>query len=605
MSLEFIELKFRNFMSFGNTFESIKFDAFSIAQILGENLDQIGTKNGTGKSSIGHALSWVLFGNAIGNKVKKPNLVNKTNKKNMEGSLTFKKNGSTYRIERGRSPEYLKWFCQTGNTEVDLTDASEAQGENAKTQEEINKVLGFSADMFYQAVLLTPLTTPFMMMNTGQQRSVIEELLGVTRLSEKASVLRDLLRDTKQSIEIEDAKIKALQQANERIKQGFIDQQNDLRKRSEQFQAKKQRELIDLSDAISGMQNIDIDRELKLHVDFKVYQDDVNEQSELKNKLSSNEKELKAVQKDIDASNSRIVDLDDNLLKLDSSLCPTCGQHVHDSSDIREEIVQKKTTYQEKIRSLTTKKNILHTEIESIQERLSVPEITKPEQPFYSDIQLAHDHRLNLDALQTELNLKQALEDPYLDQLADLKDPPIQEIDFDTKSELCSLRDHQEFLLKILTSKDSYVRKRIVEQSLQYLNHRLAHYLERMNFPFEVKFQSDLEVTIQYLGNEYDYSQLSTGQRGRVSIGLTLAFRDVFESINSPVNLLFIDEVLDREGLCAQGVEQILEILKHMARDRAKRIFIVSHNPDLQARVQSSIKVVMESGFSSIILDQD
>lgn len=600
MSIEFIEMSFKNFMSFGNAPETFSLDQGTLTLILGENLDQIGTKNGTGKSSIGHALSWILFGTAIGNKVKKSNLVNKTNKKSMEGVLKFKKNGTNYRIERGRAPEYLRWFVNdTENTD----SVSEAQGENSKTQEEINKVIGVSADMFFQTILLTPLTTPFMSMGTGQQRQMIEELLGVTRLSDKASVLKELLRETKQSIDIEMTRIQTIEESNARVVHQFEQQKKSIIQRSEQYQAKREREVIELSDAISALEHMDIDQELRLHEQCAKYELDQTFIRSIKQEQTRFQKDRDRVQKELTQASVRIQELDQDWKKIETKKCPTCGHTVHDESfeKIQEEYSQKIEQYRAKTKELTADSERLdRLLIELDLQLVSVQLADKPESPFYGSIQEAHDHRNTLEQLKSQLQLKIDEVNPFDEQLNDLKDPPVQEIDYETKNDLCTLRDHQDFLLKILTSKDSYVRKRIVEQSLAYLNHRLRHYLEKMNFPYEVSFQSDLEVQIQHLGNDYDFSQLSTGQRGRVSISLTFAFRDVYESINSPVNLLFIDEVLDREGLCSQGVEQCVEILKHMSRDRGKKIFVVSHNTDLQARVSNSIKVLMDGGFSRI-----
>jgi len=109
-------------------------------------------------------------------------------------------------------------------------------------------------------------------------------------------------------------------------------------------------------------------------------------------------------------------------------------------------------------------------------------------------------------------------------------------------------------LLKLLTNKDSFIRKRIIDQNLSYLNARLSQYLDRIGLPHTVKFLNDLTVSIEELGRELDFDNLSRGERNRLILSLSWAFRDVWESLYQPINLLFIDEVIDT-GMDSSGVE--------------------------------------------------
>ena len=165
-------------------------------------------------------------------------------------------------------------------------------------------------------------------------------------------------------------------------------------------------------------------------------------------------------------------------------------------------------------------------------------------------------------------------------------------------NQLTKLKEHQEFLYRLLTSKDSFIRKKIIDQNLAYLNSRLNHYLEDLGLPHEVIFRSDLSVEITELGRELDFDNLSRGERNRLILGLSWAFRDIFESTNSPVNLLFIDELID-SGMDTQGVEASMAILKKMTRERQKNVFLISHKDELTGRVNSIMNVVKENGFTS------
>jgi DNA repair exonuclease SbcCD ATPase subunit len=164
---------------------------------------------------------------------------------------------------------------------------------------------------------------------------------------------------------------------------------------------------------------------------------------------------------------------------------------------------------------------------------------------------------------------------------------------------MVKLKDHQEFLMKLLTNKDSFIRKKIIDQNLTFLNHRLAHYLTDIGLPHTVKFKSDLEVEISMYGKEFDFDNLSRGERTRLILSLSWAFRDVFESMNDKISLLFIDELVDN-GLDTSGTEAVLKILKEMARGGNKNIFLISHRDEFVTRIPNILKVVKEGGFTTL-----
>jgi DNA repair exonuclease SbcCD ATPase subunit len=178
----------------------------------------------------------------------------------------------------------------------------------------------------------------------------------------------------------------------------------------------------------------------------------------------------------------------------------------------------------------------------------------------------------------------------------------LQTVSYDELNELTRLQEHQDFLLKLLTNKDSFIRKKIIEQNLSYLNNRLTHYLDRIGLPHQVIFQNDLTVEITELGRDLDFDNLSRGERNRLILSMSWAFRDVWESLYHPINLLFIDELIDN-GLDTQGVENALAILKKMSRERNKSIWLVSHREELAGRVENILKVVKENGFTNYNTD--
>ena len=221
---------------------------------------------------------------------------------------------------------------------------------------------------------------------------------------------------------------------------------------------------------------------------------------------------------------------------------------------------------------------------------------------FYDAEEDAIDHRSSMATLEKQLADKTAETDPYGEQIADMQGQALQVVTYDTLNELTRLQEHQDFLLKLLTSKDSFIRKKIIEQNLSYLNARLTHYLDRIGLPHTVVFQNDLTVSIEELGRELDFDNLSRGERNRLILSMSWAFRDVFESLYQPINVLFIDEMID-SGLDTQGVENSLALLKHMSRERHKSIWLVSHRDELSGRVENILRVVKEGGFTSYNTD--
>ena len=217
---------------------------------------------------------------------------------------------------------------------------------------------------------------------------------------------------------------------------------------------------------------------------------------------------------------------------------------------------------------------------------------------FYNSEQEAIEHRSKVEGFVSQIESKELDENPYTEQVSEMESHAIQEQDFDKVNELSRTGDHQKFLLELLTSKDSFVRKKIIDQNLSYLNSRLTSYLDKMGLPHQVVFQNDLTVEITELGRELDFDNLSRGERNRLILGLSFAFRDVWENLYEPINVIFIDELID-SGLDTIGVENAMGILKDKSRNNNKSIWLVSHREELAGRVPSVLQVVKENGFTT------
>jgi DNA repair exonuclease SbcCD ATPase subunit len=584
------DLTAKNFLSVGNVTQAIDFNREQLTLVLGENLDQggddSGSRNGTGKSTIINALSYALYGQALTN-IKKSNLINKTNGKNMLVTLNFEKDGVDYRIERGRTPNVLKYYIN-GTEQVDET-TDESQGDSRKTQEDINQVIGMSHDMFKHIVALNTYTEPFLSMRTNDQRQIIEQLLGITILSEKADSLREQIRNTKDTISDENSKINAIQTSNEKIKTSI----SQLESRQRAWILKKKQDLEKLQQNITDLEKLDIDLELEKHEKLASWTAD-------NQKLMSYRKELAALESAFMRSDKSYNKLQGEMNDLDSALCFTCGQALH--ADKKAAILAEKQTELADIEKYMSE---LGTKIEKVVAEIElIGDLDTKPSTFYETAKEAYDHRKNVEHMYTLLDNKANEQDPYQDQIDDLNNTAMQTIDWTALNELNKLKDHQEFLLKLLTNKDSFIRKKIIDQNLAYLNTRLSHYLETIGLPHQVVFQNDLSVEITQLGQDLDFDNLSRGERNRLILGLSWAFRDVWENLYQGVNLLFIDELID-SGMDSAGVENSIAILKKMGRERNKNIFLISHKDELIGRVNNVLKVIKENGFTTYETDID
>ena len=255
MSFVIKDLTVKNFMSVGNSTQAIKFNRNDLTLVLGQNLDlggdDTGARNGTGKTTIINALSFALYGQALTN-IRKENLINKTNGKAMLVTIEFETNGVSYKIERGRKPNIVKFYI--GGEEQEVTD--ESQGDSRETQGAIERMLGMSHDMFRNIVALNTYTEPFLSLKAADQRTMIEQLLGVTQLSEKAENLKEQLKASKDGIVKEEFRIKAVQDANERLKE----QVSNLIRRQGMWQKKKDEDLGKLQSAYDELAKITLDK---------------------------------------------------------------------------------------------------------------------------------------------------------------------------------------------------------------------------------------------------------------------------------------------------------------------------------------------------------
>ena len=574
-------------MSVGNATQSINFANKNLVLVIGENLDlggdDAGARNGTGKTTIINALSYVFYGEALTN-IRRDNLVNKTNEKGMLVSVKFVKNNVEYTIERGRKPGIFKFYA---NDIEQNTDSNEAQGENRETQQEINKLVGMTLAMFKNIIALNTYTMPFLATKQAEQREIIEQLLGITLLSQKADLLKEKMKATKTEVTEEKFKIDSKIASNEKIQESI----ESLKIRSSAWQTQKDEDTRKFSEAITELEKVDIKLELDSHKKLQKHNEDYL-------KLLSLNKEKAYHEDSYTKAKSTVEKTESDLEYTAQQKCPTCEQELKD--DKHAQLVGKLKATLTESKEYATK---LETDLAKIQQGIdAIGDLGQTPDTYYDSIDEAYNHKSSLKDLQRQLEQTEKKTDPYAEQIEELTQKAIQKIDYQRINELEDLHRHQDFLYKLLTAKDSFIRTRIIEQNLTYLNQRLAFFLGKVKLPHTVIFQPDLTVRIEELGRELDFDNLSRGERNRLILSLSWAFRDVWESLYQQINLLFIDELVDA-GMDISGVESSMAVLKDMSRTQQKNIFLISHKDELVSRVNSVLKVVKENGFTNYAND--
>lgn len=668
----------KNFLSVGNVTQAVVLNENGLTLVLGSNTDSNGgtTRNGAGKTTILQAVSFGLFGKPL-TKIKLPNLVNNINTKGMLVTIEFELNGTCYKIERGKKPDVMKFYADSEEQNLEI---DETKGVNTSTQDEIDRLLGMSHTMFKHIVALNTFTDPFLKMTVGDQRTIIEELLGITQISLRADTLKKLVTATKDSITEHKSVIKATIEANDRLSVAIRNAETKV----DLWDGQHNEKLRGLAEELAEMEALNFDDEISVFDTIDNYDTSqrtldaekaiaVNSGSIIRNNISSYEKDIVRLRIDTNGSDAQIKRMslevgrrladaerakaaqqsnsvafaatEADIINSNNSECVCCGQAIAGTehlSVIVEKLEQKKIQLDEEINRLgddivacETDAKAISSEIEKLRaedatrrtsalERISEIETkieilktdlasnvaiisdldnslgllgTRPSSRFASRDEI-YQYRAARQNIEQSIEHELSLTNPNIPQVEDLRNA-IQEVNYAPVNDAADLLRHQEFLLNLLTNKNSFIRKKIIDQNLAYLNSRLNHYLDKLGLPHEVVFQSDLSVDITLLGRDLDFEQLSRGEMNRVIMATSWSFRDVWESQNQSINLLMVDESLD-SGTDASGMEAALSILKSMARDRGKNVFLISHRDELQARIDKTLLVTKENGFTAI-----
>ena len=568
--LHFSLIRWKNFLSTGNVFTEIQFDRSPSTVIVGEN--------GAGKSTVLDALCFALFNKPFRN-IKKPQLMNTINQKDLVVEVEFRTGGHDYKVIRGIKPAVFEIWKD--NKMLDQTGA-------AKDYQNIleETILKLNYKSFTQIVVLGSASfTPFMQLPAGHRREVIEDLLDINIFSNMNLLLKDKMAENKNEsteiayqIELVENKIdvqkKYLQQLQDDI-QSQIDDYN--------FWIDNENEAIkDKQESVE-----------KLNGEIQTLLDEIADKTTVEKKSTKVDELLKKLKEKIKKGNKRVEFFHDNCQ------CPTCDQEIDDN--VKEKKIQDTNAILAKteaaIEDLEKEEETLLARRNAIFEinsaitykQTCVTEVQNEIQQCNKSIAL---YQSKIDAL----NSKSVSDDDNSGSDIDELNRELEAIN-ERKEQLSYDKELYTVAASIL--KDGGIKTKIIRQYVPIINKLVNKYLAAMDFFVNFELDEEFNEVIKSRGrDDFSYASFSEGEKARIDISLMLTWRAVAKLKNSVnTNLLILDEVFD-SSMDANGVEILMGLFNEL---HDTNIFVISHKGDvLIDKFRSQIKFEKVKSFSRI-----
>lgn len=563
-------IRFKNFLSYGNTWTEIELNKAKDTLIIGEN--------GAGKSTFLDALSYALYMKPF-RKVNNPQLVNSINGKHLVVEVEFKSGPNKYKVCRGHAPRTFEVY-QNG---VLLN-----QDAHTKDYQKIleQSILKMSYKSFTQIVVLGSRNfVPFMQLSANDRRTVIEDLLDIQIFSTMANLLKDKLSDSNTEMGKIESNI------------NLFEEKIILQKRYiSQLEEDKQSQRADLLKTIAAKQ-----REIEtLHTQSEAVLARIEPLRPIvatKDKLINKNRSLTSLEQQIETKLSS--------LKKKSTFfeqnndCPTCGQELHE--EFKQHAI--KTTV-ESIAETQTGLGLLEQQITAVNQKLAdvktvedevqglvsqATSLTNTADGIRSYIKSLEDHIQNTEGVETNTESNKKALELYEEDLRKLEESK------------ASNRQHRQTLNAAQTLlKDTGIKSRIIKQYVPVINKLVNKYLAAMEFFVEFHLDKDFKETIKSRHrDDFSYDSFSEGEKMRIDLALLFTWRAIAKMKNSAsTNLLIMDEIFD-SSLDSSGTDEFLKIIKELTSDT--NIIIISHKTDqLLDKFSNVLKFEKHKNFSRI-----
>ena len=567
----FEKIRFKNFLSYGNSWTEVNLNDAKDTLIVGEN--------GAGKSTFLDALSYGLYMKPF-RKVNNPQLVNSVNKKHLAVEVEFRVGSNHYKVCRGHAPRFFEVY-QNGQ----LLNQDSHTKDYQKILEQ--NILKMNYKSFTQIVVLGSRNfVPFMQLSTADRRSVIEDLLDIQIFSTMATLLKDKVSDNKNALQQIDYEINLIEEKIKMEADYLAQMKEDKgaeRKKLEQTINDKQGDLETLQNAVESLQ-----------AQVETLLNDIKDKDKLSKKSdkylqleSAITQKLKGIQKQ-------------KQFFVDNDHCPTCDQDIDEGlktskiseadasiTETEEGLAQLEEQLSSISATLVSYRGIqeqideLNTEIQSNQNKQSGIN------NFLTEVR---QHIAALDETESSKEQDKAKSEELAN---DLEEAQLKRVD----------KRRQQVVLNTATTllRDTGIKARIIKQYVPVINKLINKYLASMEFFVDFHLDEDFKETIRSRHrDDFAYASFSEGEKMRIDLALLFTWRAIAKLKNSAsTNLLIMDEVFD-SSLDSSGTDEFLKIIKELTSDT--NIIIISHKTDqLLDKFSNVVRFEKHKNFSRIV----
>lgn len=558
--------------SFGERNTTIKLDQHKTTLISGDS--------GSGKSSmIVEPITFNLFGKAF-RKIKKGDLINTVNQKDLYTEVEFEIGASTYKIIRGLKPDIFEIY-QDGlliNQNPNIRDYQKYLEDN---------ILRMSYKTWTSIVILGFANhTPFMLLSSGERRQMVDEVLGVEAFQKMYDVARMKASETK-------SEITAITNQIESIKDSILLQKKNFKAVQEQEKATEKK----LEEEINHL-NAEVESAVAVVDKIDVELNPLLEKISGKESTSKKRSELSQL---LSKLRYRKNQLSTSLEFFEEhSSCPTCKQEI--DVDFKESVLKKESSTLAELESGIKALEDKAREVESIvseMENISIA-ISKLETKKAVSLKSISHIQESISKKQAELTKSVKCDNGLAKQIANTiveLSGKQQELN-DLKAKLADELKHIVFCQGLL--KEDGIKGKIINMYLPVLTKLVNDFLEAMQFSMRISFDEGFNETIYArYRDKLSYTQLSQGEQSRVNIAIVLAWRSLASMRNSvEVSLLVLDEILD-SAISASDAEVVMELVREI--NKHQNIYLISHQPDsVRSFADHSIYVSKKGNFSII-----
>ncbi|QIN95918.1 exonuclease subunit 2 [Escherichia phage MN04] len=529
------KVTYKNIMSVGQQPITIQLDKVQKTLVTG--------KNGAGKSTFLEAVTFALFGKPFRD-VKKGQLINSSNKKDLLVELWMEYDGKEYYIKRGQKPNVFEISCD-----------GERLDESASSkdfQAEFEQLIGMSYASFKQIVVLgTAGYTPFMGLSTPARRKLVEDLLEVSVLADMDKLNKSLIRETNSQIQVIDVKQDSITQ---QIKI-YNDNEERQRKLSGENAARLQLMYDELvKEARTAKASIEslTDELLNVIVD----DDPSDSMSDLSNKGF-------AIKNDM-ATFTKVVKLYET-----GGHCPTCMQGLEEHGNILTKIKDKNFELQKSLDKI----NEQYQELKLIKDQVT----EQRNKALAIKSQIATHKQQAITAVEKAKKVKVLIDQAAAEFVSNAEEIAVLQAELDkivsTKSSLVMEKYHRGILTEML--KDTGIKGSIIKKYIPIFNKQINSYLKIMEADYVFTLDEEFNETIKSRGREdFSYASFSQGEKARIDIALLFTWRDIASKVSGVnISTLILDEVFD-SATDSEGVKSIATILNSL---EDTNVFIISH----------------------------